>query len=90
MITPEFITYILMYVRLISYTVVILCSMFFLFNLRQYKWIIVGNLFAATFFIISAFFSGIIGIDGSTAKNILITPGAIIWALVHLFVFIKK
>ena len=78
------------YSRLISYSIVVLSSLRGITTRKFNSVLFYGDIAMASAMILANILAGILEIDRQAVACFIITPGAIIWALIHLHNLLKK
>lgn len=80
------------YLRLVSYALVIIISAFSLPCKAQKdtRYLVLANLIVAIGSLLSVFHILFMGAEGEMARNVFVTPVAIIWAVLVFINFVKK
>jgi len=78
------------YVRMVSYAIVFLCSIFGFKRTTVGKIILAGNALFALGALATVFVQNIFNIDVALSADYILTPVAIIWAIVNLYAFTKE
>lgn len=81
---------ILEYIRMISYAMVIIVSIFSLPYVCSHRFLVIANIVMGTGSLLSLFHVVILGADAVMARNYILTPVSLIWATLVFINFIKK
>lgn len=81
---------ILEYIRMISYSMVIIVSIFSLPYTPTHKFLVVANILMGAGSLLSLFHVVFFTTDPVTARNYILTPVSLIWAALVFINFIKK
>lgn len=86
--TPEIDTF-LDYIRIVSYAVVVLTSFSGLVKRKFSSLIFLGDIFLAVMLMATLCISSVFGGNLGEVADLLLTPAAVIWAVVHYLTIFK-
>lgn len=78
------------YIRMVSYAMVVIVSIFSLPYTCSHRFLVVANIIMGSGSFLAVFHTTVLGVDPALIRNVLLTPASMFWAALVFISFIRR